>query len=82
MSLFEKMKNNTNNTNYAFSVVKSYYEKYGRETSSYELISAIRNMADDGAGYFMETGPGKVLQGLTGKTAPAETVICGQQDLL
>ena len=43
MSLFEKMKNNTNNTNYAFSVVKSYYEKYGRETSSYELISAIRN---------------------------------------
>ena len=43
MSLLEKMENNINNTNYAFSVVKSYYEKYGRETSSYELISAIRN---------------------------------------
>ena len=36
------MENNINNTNYAFSVVKSYYGKYGRQTSSYEVISAIR----------------------------------------
>ena len=43
ISLLEKMENNINNTNYAFSVVKSYYEKYGKRTSSYELISAIRN---------------------------------------
>lgn len=51
-------------------------------TSPVRWTQTIRNMADDGAGYFMETGPGKVLQGLTGKTAPAEAVICGQQDLL
>ena len=37
------MTNNINDTNYAFSVVKSYYEKHGRQTSSYELVSAIRN---------------------------------------
>ena len=43
MPQLKNMENNINNTNYAFSVIKSYYEKYGRRTSSYELISAIRS---------------------------------------
>lgn len=39
----------------------------------------VRNMLADGAGHFIELGPGKVLQGLVAKTAGAEVTVEGLQ---
>lgn len=46
-------------------------------TSPVRWTQTVRNMIADGAGHFIETGPGKVLQGLVAKTAPAEILIEG-----
>lgn len=39
-------------------------------TSPVRWTQTIRNMSRDGAGIFVECGPGKVLQGLAGKISP------------
>ena len=44
-------------------------------TSPVRWTQSVKNMVEDGAGRFVEVGPGKVLQGLVAKTAPAGTVI-------
>lgn len=46
-------------------------------TSPVRWTQSILKMLDDGAERFVEIGPGKVLQGLVAKTAPAGTVIEG-----
>ena len=46
-------------------------------TSPVRWTQSVLNMVDDGAGRFVEVGPGKVLQGLVAKTAPAGTLIEG-----
>lgn len=43
-------------------------------TSPVKWTQSVRNMVADGAGYFMEIGPGTVLQGLVRKIAPEVTV--------
>lgn len=43
-------------------------------TSPVRWTQSVRNMVADGAGYFMEIGPGTVLQGLVKKIAPEVTV--------
>lgn len=43
-------------------------------TSPVRWTQSVRNMVADGAGYFMEIGPGSVLQGLVKKIAPEVTV--------
>ncbi len=43
-------------------------------TSPVRWTQGVRNMVADGAGYFMEIGPGTVLQGLVKKIAPEVTV--------
>jgi [acyl-carrier-protein] S-malonyltransferase len=44
----------------------------GRQlTSPVQWEKTVRNMVRDGAGTFVEIGPGKVLQGLVKRTAPA-----------
>ena len=46
-------------------------------TSPVRWTQSVLKMLDDGAERFVEIGPGKVLQGLVAKTAPAGTVIGG-----
>lgn len=46
-------------------------------TSPVRWTQSVKNMVEDGAGRFVEVGPGKVLQGLVAKTAPAGTAIEG-----
>ena len=48
-------------------------------TSPVRWTQSVRNMVADGAGYFMEIGPGTVLQGLVKRTAGAEVTIEGLQ---
>lgn len=46
-------------------------------TSPVRWTQSVRNMIEDGAGHFVELGPGKVLQGLVAKSAEKEVVIEG-----
>ena len=46
-------------------------------TAPVKWTQTIRNMVADGADTFIEIGPGKVLQGLTGKIAGSEVSISG-----
>ena len=46
-------------------------------TAPVKWTQTVRNMVADGAASFIEIGPGKVLQGLTGKTADAGISISG-----
>ena len=46
-------------------------------TSPVRWTQSVKNMVADGAGYFMEIGPGTVLQGLVKRTAGTEVVIEG-----
>ena len=48
-------------------------------TSPVRWTQSVVNMLADGAGHFIELGPGKVLQGLVSKTAPADSIIEGMQ---
>lgn len=50
-------------------------------TSPVRWTQSVRNMIADGAEHFIETGPGKVLQGLIAKTAGDGVVIEGFQSL-
>lgn len=50
-------------------------------TSPVRWTQSVRNMVADGAGYFMEIGPGTVLQGLVKRTAGAEVTVEGLQSL-
>ena len=47
-------------------------------TAPVRWTQSVRNMLEDGATEFIEIGPGKVLQGLTGKIAGADIVISGK----
>lgn len=46
-------------------------------TSPVRWTQTVLNMVNDGAGYFMEIGPGNVLQGLVRRTGGAELTIEG-----
>ena len=48
-------------------------------TSPVRWTQSVVNMLADGAGHFIELGPGKVLQGLVSKTAPSDCTIEGLQ---
>ena len=48
-------------------------------TSSVKWTQTIRNMHADGAGHFIEVGPGKVLQGLVSKIVTEPVLIEGVQ---
>lgn len=48
-------------------------------TSPVRWTQSVRNMIEDGAGHFVELGPGKVLQGLISKTASEPVIIEGFQ---
>ena len=50
-------------------------------TSPVRWTLSVKILVEDGAGRFVEVGPGKVLQGLVAKTAPAGTVIEGVSGL-
>lgn len=50
-------------------------------TSPVRWTQSIRNMLADGAGHFIELGPGKVLQGLVAKIASAPVTIEGYCNL-
>lgn len=50
-------------------------------TAPVRWTQSVANMVNDGAGHFIEIGPGKVLQGLISKIAGADTVIEGYQEL-
>lgn len=50
-------------------------------TSPVKWTQTIINMEKDGAGHFIETGPGKVLQGLISKTAGKDSIIEGFQTI-
>ena len=46
-------------------------------TSPVKWTQTVKNMVADGAGYFMEIGPGTVLQGLIKKIAGSDVTIEG-----
>ena len=46
-------------------------------TSPVRWTQSVKAMVADGAGYFMEIGPGAVLQGLIKRTAGSEVTIEG-----
>jgi [acyl-carrier-protein] S-malonyltransferase len=46
-------------------------------TAPVRWTQSVLNMLKDGAGHFVETGPGKVLQGLVAKTAKGDIIIEG-----
>lgn len=48
-------------------------------TSPVRWTQSVRNMISDGAGQFIELGPGKVLQGLIAKIAPEQVTTEGHQ---
>lgn len=48
-------------------------------TSPVRWTQSVRNMIEDGAGHFVELGPGKVLQGLVAKISDAQVAIEGMQ---
>lgn len=48
-------------------------------TSPVRWTQSVRNMIEDGAGHFVELGPGKVLQGLVAKISDAPVAIEGMQ---
>ncbi len=50
-------------------------------TSPVRWTQSVRNMIADGAGHFIELGPGKVLQGLIAKTAGEAVLTEGFQSL-
>ena len=50
-------------------------------TSPVRWSQSVKRMVADGAGYFMEIGPGNVLQGLVKRSAGAEVVIEGLSTL-
>lgn len=50
-------------------------------TSPVRWTQSVRNMLKDGAGHFVELGPGKVLQGLVAKIATEPVTIEGFQSL-
>lgn len=50
-------------------------------TSPVKWTQSVRNMLADGAGHFIELGPGKVLQGLVAKIATDPVVIEGHCNL-
>ena len=50
-------------------------------TSPVRWSQSVKRMVADGAGYFMEIGPGNVLQGLVKRSAGAEVVIEGLNTL-
>lgn len=50
-------------------------------TSPVRWTQSVRNMLDDGAGHFIELGPGKVLQGLVAKISAEPIIIEGYQEL-
>lgn len=50
-------------------------------TAPVRWTQSVRNMIEDGAGHFIELGPGKVLQGLIAKIAGTSLTIEGYQTL-
>lgn len=50
-------------------------------TSPVRWTQSVRNMLEDGAGIFVELGPGKVLQGLIAKTAGTDIVLEGKETI-
>ena len=49
-------------------------------TSSVRWTQSVQQMVSDGAGYFMEIGPGKVLQGLVSRIAGPDVTVEGLQN--
>ena len=50
-------------------------------TSPVRWTQSVKNMIEDGAGHFIETGPGQVLQGLVSKIGGKEIITEGHQGL-
>lgn len=50
-------------------------------TSSVKWTQSVKNMLEDGAGHFIELGPGQVLQGLVSKIGGKEIITEGHQSL-
>lgn len=50
-------------------------------TSSVKWTQSVKNMLEDGAGHFIELGPGQVLQGLVSKIGGKEITTEGHQSL-
>lgn len=50
-------------------------------TSSVKWTQSVKNMLEDGAGHFIELGPGQVLQGLVSKIGGKEVITEGHQSL-
>jgi [acyl-carrier-protein] S-malonyltransferase len=50
-------------------------------TSSVKWTQSVKNMLIDGAGHFIELGPGQVLQGLVSKIGGKEVITEGHQNL-
>lgn len=50
-------------------------------TSPVKWTQSVKNMLEDGAGHFIELGPGQVLQGLVSKIGGKEVITEGHQSL-
>lgn len=50
-------------------------------TSSVKWTQSVKSMLEDGAGHFIELGPGQVLQGLVSKIGGKEVITEGHQSL-